>query len=168
MDTKENGMILSVGIFDCIMPNISPTSLKVLFLFCREACENYTLLVQLSLDQICGKTGIKSENTIREAIKQLENDGHITSQNNGFSPSQAQAILRTKIPQRGLGSGLFICMWCGAETLKLQTHHYPIPAKDDGTRTVMICANCHYEYHILVDQRAYKLREGLVSIRGEV
>ena len=41
------------------------------------------------------------------------------------------------------------CEWCGKECYILQQHHYPIPARDGGTKTVSICPNCHYTFHLL-------------------
>lgn len=42
------------------------------------------------------------------------------------------------------------CAWCGGKTFALQEHHYPIPKHKGGTETVLICPNCHYEYHALL------------------
>ena len=43
------------------------------------------------------------------------------------------------------------CDWCGHKTIAIQKHHYPIPKKLGGTKTVNICPNCHYEFHLLVE-----------------
>ena len=41
------------------------------------------------------------------------------------------------------------CEWCGKESYVLQEHHYPIPARNGGTKVVHICPNCHYTFHAL-------------------
>jgi hypothetical protein len=42
-----------------------------------------------------------------------------------------------------------ICEWCKRESYVLHKHHYPIPARNGGRKTVSICPNCHYTYHHL-------------------
>ena len=42
------------------------------------------------------------------------------------------------------------CEWCGHTTFALQQHHFPIPKSKGGTQTVLICPNCHYEYHLII------------------
>lgn len=49
----------------------------------------------------------------------------------------------------GYGVGNLACGWCGINTLVLHEHHYPIPRSQDGTKTVSICPNCHYEFHTM-------------------
>lgn len=44
-----------------------------------------------------------------------------------------------------------ICEWCKQESYVLQEHHYPIMAKDGGTKVVQICPNCHYTFHKLLE-----------------
>jgi len=43
--------------------------------------------------------------------------------------------------------GSFICDWCEKKTFVLHEHHYPIPKKFKGNKTVNICPNCHYTFH---------------------
>lgn len=74
------------------------------------------------------------------------------------SPNEIVNILKTKIPQH-FPMGNDLCNWCNGRTLKLQAHHFPIAEKDGGTDTVTICANCHFEYHILADIPRYRLNE---------
>lgn len=45
------------------------------------------------------------------------------------------------------------CEWCGCRTYALQKHHYPIPKHKNGKETVLICPNCHYEYHLIVKDK---------------
>jgi hypothetical protein len=58
-----------------------------------------------------------------------------------------------------LKSGQFIkgCHFCGYDKSALDEHHYPIRAKDGGTETISICANCHREFHTLADYGLFKL-----------
>lgn len=43
------------------------------------------------------------------------------------------------------------CEWCGRESNVIQKHHFPILAKDGGKDVVMICPNCHYTYHKVME-----------------
>lgn len=43
----------------------------------------------------------------------------------------------------------FICEWCGCGCNVLQEHHYPEMKSEGGNDIVMICPNCHYEFHYL-------------------
>lgn len=70
-----------------------------------------------------------------------------------LSPEEAKAFLRKKYPQ-SLGNPRFgwrTCQWCGATTLAIHRHHYPIQKSEGGTETVSICASCHAEYHMLTN-----------------
>ena len=59
-------------------------------------------------------------------------------------------ILKNKeLSNKGFGSKK--CDWCGINTICLHSHHYPIPKKDNGTKTVNICPNCHSEYHCFIN-----------------
>lgn len=49
----------------------------------------------------------------------------------------------------GAGVGNNVCNWCGVITLVLHEHHYPITKIDGGEDTVLICSNCHNEFHLL-------------------
>lgn len=51
---------------------------------------------------------------------------------------------------------IHICEWCESQTYILHSHHFPIAKKDGGKNTVEICANCHSEFHWLVDRYHYK------------
>lgn len=50
------------------------------------------------------------------------------------------------------------CEWCGYKTFALQEHHYPIPKSKGGTQTVLICPNCHCEYHLILNSKV-KLKQ---------
>lgn len=45
------------------------------------------------------------------------------------------------------GDGDKACEWCGSKTTILHKHHYPVPKRLGGTKTVAICSNCHSEFH---------------------
>lgn len=45
------------------------------------------------------------------------------------------------------------CEWCGNKTYALQEHHFPIPKSKGGKETVLICPNCHYEYHAILKDK---------------
>lgn len=60
------------------------------------------------------------------------------------SSEQAKSLV---LARKGLGQE---CEWCGTRTVALQEHHYPIPQHKGGTETVLICQNCHYEFHLLL------------------
>lgn len=59
------------------------------------------------------------------------------------------ADIHNKIGERKRLKGNLACGWCGINTLVLHEHHYPIPRSQDGTKTVSICPNCHYEFHTM-------------------
>lgn len=103
-----------------------------------------------------------TQKQVRDGISFLDGRGILRPQA-GVSPDEAIQILRAKSPQ-ALDRGLCHCPWCGCSTMKLQAHHYPITAKDGGTETVMICANCHDEYHYLIDNTFYAPVEGLYHL----
>ena len=60
-----------------------------------------------------------------------------------YSPQEAKDNV---LAFKGLGQK---CEWCGIYTISIQNHHFPIPKKDGGAKTVKICPNCHSEYHTL-------------------
>ena len=50
------------------------------------------------------------------------------------------------------------CLFCGYDSSPLDKHHFPIRAKEGGSETIEICANCHREFHCGVDyNEAYTL-----------
>lgn len=68
-------------------------------------------------------------------------------------------LLANKYPQHfGLGNALN-CEWCGAKTLVLHKHHYPIRRSQGGVDTASICPNCHAEFHILDACDRFRLSE---------
>ncbi len=107
-----------------------------------------------------------SNRTIKRIVKSLLDQGLILTKNQGMSPDDAVRILKNKSPQQ-LKEGNEECIWCGGITLSLQSHHYPIPSRLGGTDTVLICANCHCEYHTLVDRSGYILTKNGEALLGE-
>jgi hypothetical protein len=51
------------------------------------------------------------------------------------------------------------CLFCGWNNAALDSHHYPVRAKDGGIETIDICPNCHREFHCLVDYGYYEVIE---------
>lgn len=104
---------------------------------------------------------IYSVRKIKKALKMLEGIGALMQF--GYSPEEIARRLKNKHPQK-LVSGARHCEWCGCTTLRLQNHHYPISAKNNGVDTVSICANCHDEYHYLRDNDFYSPTRKLIEL----
>jgi len=68
-----------------------------------------------------------------------------------MSASEIMNVVMRKGPQHLTDpfSKVKTCNWCHCETYVLHEHHYPILARDNGAKTIGICANCHSEYHFL-------------------
>ena len=64
---------------------------------------------------------------------------------------------------KGFGLGNFSCKWCGIKTLTLHAHHYPIPKSKGGTETVLICPNCHYEFHSMLESPKFKINKDILN-----
>lgn len=76
-----------------------------------------------------------------------------------LSAQEVVALLKEKEGQRisrCSSLAIDVCDWCRAETYALHNHHHPIPKKSGGTEVVQICANCHYEFHLLNDRFQYR------------
>lgn len=84
---------------------------------------------------------VVSINTINSIKKMLEKYNLLKKITN--SEEAKNIVLKNK----GQGKS---CEWCGAKTYALQRHHYPIPKHKGGKETVLICPNCHYEYHSII------------------
>lgn len=68
-----------------------------------------------------------------------------------IKPNEAIEIIKTKTCQQFEFHDTRICTWCHGETLSLERHHYPKERRHGGVDTVDICANCHREFHNLVN-----------------
>lgn len=75
-------------------------------------------------------------------------------------PLEAKRIICCKVGQQLQDPYLKgkVCSWCHGSTIVLHNHHFPIPKSEGGTKTVVICPNCHMEYHMLI-QGVYILTE---------
>lgn len=99
--------------------------------------------------QVCGRT-------IDRWLSSLENSGFMKIYH--YDSEKVIEFLKSKIPQKihaEIYSFSEICSWCQGRSFKLHNHHYPISKKDGGLKTVRICANCHQEFHFLVDENKY-------------
>ncbi len=104
---------------------------------------------------------VYSTRKIKKSLKALEKLGVLIR--TGFSQKEIVRRLRNKTPQ-DLTSASRHCEWCGCKTFRLQNHHYPITAKDKGTSSVYLCANCHDEYHFLKDSAFYSPTSKLLDL----
>lgn len=100
----------------------------------------------LDLDDISENITIMSSRSIGRAIDKLVSEGIVKKIK--LTSIDKYEILSNK-QMEGLGIGNRVCEWCGCNTTILNKHHFPIQAKDNGTETVNICANCHSEFHHL-------------------
>jgi hypothetical protein len=76
-----------------------------------------------------------------------------------LTPTSVAELLKTKHTPQKLSFPVSskVCEWCKGETVALQQHHYPLPKRLNGKSVVNICANCHFEFHQLVDVGFYKV-----------
>lgn len=86
------------------------------------------------------------EETIARKIKFLIANNYIKTKK--LDPETKLNILKTK-NLKGLGIGDYVCPCCNCRTFVLHEHHYPIPKHLGGKETILLCPNCHYEYHYL-------------------
>ena len=86
--------------------------------------------------------------TVLNACFSLEQRGILSSYR--LNQEQARQLCIAKSPQRCDPSAPLICHWCNGETWALQEHHFPKTKAEGGLETVMLCANCHVEYHWLI------------------
>ena len=103
----------------------------------------------LDISNISIELPIMTKSSIRESVKRLIKVKYIKEII--LTSEQKHQALSTK-QMKGLGIGNRVCEWCGCKTTILHRHHYPIARKDNGTKVVNICANCHYEFHHLTSE----------------
>lgn len=75
---------------------------------------------------------------------------------------QAVSVLCSKNPQNVSDINNIdtkTCEWCKCSTYLLNEHHYPKRKKDKGNQVILICSNCHMEFHYLVDNSHYSLKK---------
>lgn len=85
-----------------------------------------------------------SKNSVSRTINSLIKKDYIEKKIN-YSDDEVFNILKK--------SNLYekCCIFCGYSKSTLDEHHYPIRAKNGGTKTIKLCANCHREFHELAD-----------------
>ncbi len=124
--------------------------------FPRELAEKFDLNLVMKLSAWMGKIG-KIE---RKEWKKIECEGLAVKVK--YFQEEIKDILCKKssclITQID-DTSIYICQWCKSQTYRLNAHHFPIAKKDGGKETVDICANCHSEFHWLVDHYHYKVKE---------
>lgn len=89
-----------------------------------------------------------------ECIEDLLRYGLLT-QDSGMSPEEIKHLLSGKTPQKIDGASS-VCEWCKGTTFAIQEHHYPASKAQGGSQVVLICANCHYEFHQIEKRRILK------------
>lgn len=94
----------------------------------------------------------ESEDSISRKIKKLESLGYITCKKNAISDKSAYTLLNKKNSKTG-------CLFWGYNKFVLDKHHYPIRAKNGGTKTIDLCPNCHRAFHCLTGdfETTYKI-----------
>lgn len=84
-----------------------------------------------------------SVESIRNSLKELIECGYVKELNHEEFVSNV--LKKKNLKNQGIGKRC--CNWCNIKTFVLHEHHYPIPKSKGGTETVLICPNCHHEYH---------------------
>ncbi len=144
-------------IFDKWLPILDAASSSLLFIFAYTSDTWGTGYAYL-MDRSGG-----SKNTIYNAVDTLLKN-ELIEVVEPMTPNQAWRWMLAKKDKINIGfkgSNEFLCNWCHIPTLILHNHHFPIPLKDGGVENVKICANCHCEFHYLVDSKFFRLTEDL-------
>lgn len=100
-------------------------------------------------------------NQVKSALKKLTTTGWLSAKLP--TGTDVKAMLEKKHPQSIDGYNV-ICEWCLSTTVRLESHHFPIPRAQGGTETVSICPSCHSEYHFLVSSPAYRPAAKLIKV----
>ncbi len=79
-----------------------------------------------------------------------------------FSEEEILKIIQSKTPQH-LPNAKKTCEWCYSSTYALHKHHYPKKRCEGGKNTVLICPNCHYEFHYL-EKLKYRIKSEYESV----
>ena len=96
------------------------------------------------------------DKTMTRRMKDLEDGNYITVRQ--YTVYERMAMIMTKHLE-GLGIGDEICPCCGARTVTLHYHHYPIPKHLGGREVVPLCPGCHFEFHHLGAVKVIALQE---------
>ena len=98
--------------------------------------------------------------SVRQSLSRLVDAGWLESKK--LSGDKVKLLLQ----QKGSVFHPFFhanCEWCNCTTIATQQHHYPIPRSKGGTETVSICANCHFEFHQMVEVPTYEPTQALIA-----
>jgi hypothetical protein len=98
-------------------------------------------------DQLTGLSGALSIVTIKRGLKVLENQGYIKKRK--LTPEEKKSILTRNEANKESGVGTAVCSWCKCKTYSLHKHHYPTPRECGGKDIVLICPNCHCNFHAI-------------------
>ncbi|NLI61192.1 MAG: hypothetical protein GX375_07170 [Clostridiales bacterium] len=79
-----------------------------------------------------------SERSIKRHIKWLRDNGYLESRK--FKPEEIKELVLN-------AEKCYKCEWCKKDTFMIHEHHYPIPKRQGGDKTVKLCPNCHSAYH---------------------
>lgn len=120
-------------------------------------------LVRFVFSQLKGKDGLNA--TVKKIVNEyfnendIHNDNHNDNDNDNDRTEDESCTNRPRIVNESLyeqiktdildkkSDGDKVCEWCGCQTTILHNHHYPIPKRKGGKKTVSICSNCHSEFH---------------------
>lgn len=94
-----------------------------------------------------------SIHTMNIILKELKKNGYIDRLQNSYK--SIKEMVKTNNSNKGVGNK--ICEWCGIKTFVLCEHHFPIPKRDGGNKTVNICPNCHNNFHFIESTKIYLL-----------
>lgn len=141
-------------IFDYWMPRLTHVQFKIVM--CFIAFPNKSL----SCEFLRNKSGL-SKSCISDVVPYLEATKIIMRIS--LDEEEIIALLKGKKGQIFYSDNIVTCEWCNGSTTQLQKHHWPIPQSMGGEDTVNICANCHFEYHSLVDRTFYILHPNFVA-----
>lgn len=115
-------------------------------------------------DALAGILGLYGEKAVNSALAYLSGEGLLCR--HAPDPHSIQSALSSKAGQ-SLRFGKETCSWCGGTTFALEDHHFPVSRADGGTETVRVCANCHREYHWMMERATYGMTERLASVFAE-
>jgi hypothetical protein len=151
MQMKEinfNGFVIDNGWIKALKSDSGKPNFNaqfVLAIIVQEYSKNDSF--NIDIEMIENKIGLTKRQII-DAIKYLKLKSILV---NKFKTAlEIMNFLKTKFNHKGNnGIGHKICSVCNINTEILHSHHYPIKKCDGGENTVLICANCHGEFHYI-------------------
>jgi phage replication O-like protein O len=91
-DPNSKYTMMDNFLFDCIMPLVKPNAWKILCLIIRKTRGWHKTSDQISFSQIKAGTGISSDETVNNALKQLVKKGYILAKKGGQWDATVYAI----------------------------------------------------------------------------